>query len=191
MDNDDDEPNVWHESIENLLAEYCDEAQVNETLHRQAFWTNRKTLTWFQLPIIILSTISGSLQFLSKSISGYENIIVTCTGSTSLFCAILSSIMSYLSLGERMKSHMEARTAWQNFYIHIKYQLKLAPVLRRPADEFMEEIKRTYERLFEISPVIDRNTVSRLKKKLRNSDMILPNYINGMRSIVVYREEDD
>jgi len=89
----------WHDSIELLLKKYADEAQVNECMNRESFFYYKRMLTCFQLPIIVMSAVSGSFQFLSKSYPDYENLIVTCTASTSILVSIVSAVMSYLKLG--------------------------------------------------------------------------------------------
>ena len=56
----------WEDSLESLLEKYADEAQVRESLHRKAYYHYKRWLTGFQIPIIVLSAVSGSVQFLSK-----------------------------------------------------------------------------------------------------------------------------
>ena len=126
----------WHESVEQLLQKYCDESQVREALHRQAYYKYKRQLTCFQLPIIILSAISGSMQFLSKSFPTVESHIVTATGGLSILVSIISSVMTYLKLGERHQANMHAQMQWQSFYNSIKHELSLAPALRADPHEF-------------------------------------------------------
>jgi len=184
---------IWHPSVELLLKKYADEAQVNEAMHRDSFFSYKKMLTCFQLPIIILSAVSGSMQFLSKSYPLYEGLIVTCTASTSILVSIISAVMSYLKLGELFKQHAVARTQWQQFYIHIRYQLSLVPELRTDSDEFLSEVKTEYEKLFEISPPIEKKFIKKIKKKLRNNNnenFSIPNYCNGLKTVSIYGEDD-
>ena len=185
---------VWHESTERLLQRYADEAQVRESLHRKAFYFYTKSLSWFQLPIIILSAASGSVQFLSKSFPAVEGLIVTCTASVSICVSIITAIMTYLKLGENKSKNEISAVAWQGFYNNICHQLNLARHLREEADQFLADVKQSYDRLFEISPICNRGFISQVKKSVRKNAtnaFQIPCYLNGYHHTMVYREEDD
>ena len=185
---------MWHESVELLLQKYCDESQVRESLHRRAYHRYKKSLTWFQLPIIIMSALSGSMQFLSKSYPEFEDTIVTCTAATSITVSIVSAVMTYLKLGELKTKHEISQVAWQNFYNTVKHELALAPNLRKDPVEFLNEIKSDYERLFEISPMCDRSLMKKVKKRVlanATEEFQIPCYLNGFRHTQVYAPADD
>ena len=173
---------MWHRSVEELLQRYCDEAQVRESLHRRAYYWFKRTLTWFQLPIIVLSAASGSVQFLSKSFPTYESSIVTGTATLSICVSIISAVMTYLKLGESKSRHEISQVAWQSFHNTIAHQLGLAKDIREPAADFLQEVKTAYERLFEISPMINEEFVKHVKKKVKKhaTDAFrIPFYMNG------------
>ena len=184
----------WHESVEVLLQKYADESQVRENLHRKAYYYYKKTQTWFQLPIIVLSAVSGSLQFLSKSYPEYESTIVTSTASISIFVSIISSVMTYLKPGESKKANEQAEIEWMNFYNHIRYQLSLARELRDEPEKFLSEVKQTYESLFKISPICNKKFISAVKKSVKknaDNDFKIPMYMNGFHSTSIWNDADD
>ena len=184
---------MWDESIEKLLQRYCDESQVREALHRRAFYWYKKMLTWFQLPIIILSAASGSVQFLSQSYPEYESSIVTGTAATSIMVSIISAVMTYLKLGEFKQRHESAEIAWQSFHNTIKHELSLAIRFRRPANEFLGETKLAYDRLFEMSPILNRRFINMVKKRVRanaSDQFQIPCYLNGFKHTQVYKVRD-
>ena len=182
----------WHPSVEVLLQKYADESVVREILHRRAFYYYKRKLTCIQLPIIILSVMSGSLQFLSKGYTEYESTLVTITGGVSLFVGILSSVMTYLKLGESKKENQLAATEWMNFYNHIRYQLSLARELRDDPQKFLEDVKQNYQRLYEISPMVNKSFITQVKKRVkRNADpeFNVPMYLNGLHHTHVWEDE--
>ena len=156
----------WHESVERLLQKYCDEAQVREALHRKAYYWYKRSLTCFQLPIIIMSALSGSFQFLSKSFPHYESTIVTCTASVSITVSIVSAVMTYLKLGEQKTKNEVSQVAWQNFYNTVSHQLNLARDLRQEPEAFLDEVKKSYDRLFEISPICNRGFIMDIRRRV-------------------------
>jgi hypothetical protein len=184
---------MWHRSVEKLLQKYCDESQVREALHRRAFYWYSKTLTWFQLPIIIISAVSGSLQFLSKSYPQHEGVIVTSTASLSILVSIISAVMTYLKLGESKTKNEISQVAWQHFYNTVSHQLNLAPELREDPVDFVEKVKADYDRLFEISPICNRAFILQVKKKVRKhatAEFQIPTYLNGFSHTRVWNQED-
>ena len=185
---------MWHESVEQLLQKYADEGQVREQLHRAAFYHYKKVQSCFQLPIIILSAISGSLQFLSKSFPEYESTIITATASLSIGTSIISSVMTYLKLGESKQSNEQAQIEWMNFYNHVRYQLSLARELRDDPKTFLEEVKQNYQRLYEISPMVSKQFITKIKRKVKKSatdQFCIPMYLNGFHHTPVWDEDDE
>ena len=183
----------YHRSIEKLLARYCDEAQVRESLHRSAYHHYKKKLTCMQLPIIILSATSGSVQLLSKSFADYESQIVTGTAFLSIGVSIISACLSYLKLGELKSRHEVSQIAWQNFHNSLVHQLNLAPEFREDPIDFIQEVRTTYQRLFEISPMLNREFMQDVRKRVKNnaSDaFIIPSYLNGFHHTQIWRDDD-
>ena len=111
----------WDESVEGLLQKYCDESQTREALHRRSFYSYKKLTTCFNLPVIVLSCLSGSLQFLSKGYPDIEQYIVTGTASLSILTAIISAVSSYLKLGESMSRHEQSANSWLLFHNGLKH----------------------------------------------------------------------
>ena len=189
MDNDVE----WSDSIEQLLQRYADEAIIREALHRRSYYKYKKLTTCFQLPVIILSALSGSFTFIASKYPSIENIIITSTGSVSILVSIISAVYSYLKLGETMSKHEVAEVAWQSFLNKIKHELNLRRDIRTEAGTFIEEVKLIYERLFELSPIVNQSIINKTKIKIRAIDHELfniPNYMNGFTATTVFQEMD-
>jgi hypothetical protein len=181
---------MWDESVEGLLQKYCDEAQTREALHRKAFYNYKKLTTCFQLPIIVLSALSGSLAFLSKGYPLIEQYIVTGTASLSILVSVVSAVASYLKLGETKSKHETSQVAWQAFHNSIKHELALRRDLRQDPTDFINEVKTTYQRLFEISPICNAKLIRHIRQKIEvhaTAQFQVPTYLNGFRHSEVYR----
>ena len=184
----------WSNSLEALIARYADEAQCRQSLHRKSFYHFKKILNFFQLPIIIFSAASGSLQFLSKSFPTLENHIITGTASLSIIVSLLSAVMSFLKIGENMTKNSISLGEWQNFYNALSHQLALSREERQEPEKLIEWVKTTYDRLQEISPVVSQTIITSTKKKIRkvgNELFNVPNYLNGVMHTKIYREPQD
>jgi hypothetical protein len=185
---------MWDESVERLLQKYCDEAQTREALHRRSYYSYKKLTTCFNLPIIVLSALSGSFQFLSKGYPAIEQYIVTGTASLSILTAIISAVSSYLKLGESKSKHEQSANAWLLFHNELKHQLSLRRDLRQDPMEFLQTCKTQYDRLFELSPICSSGMIKAIKKKIKDNATAAfetPTYMNGFRHTGVYRVQDD
>jgi hypothetical protein len=183
----------WDNSVERLLQKYCDEAQTREALHRRSYYSYKKLTTCFNLPVIVLSCLSGSFQFLSKGYPKIEQHIVTGTASLSILTGIISAVASYLKLGESTSKHEQSANAWLLFHNGVKHQLSLRRDKRQPADEFLQNCKTQYDRLFELSPICSSTIITRIKKKIKahaTEEFVSPTYLNGFRHTEVYRVPD-
>ena len=184
----------WDESVEGLLQKYADESQTAVALHRRSYYSYKKLTTCFNLPVIVLSCLSGSLQFLSKGYPDIEQYIVTGTASLSILTAIISAVSSYLKLGEQMSRHEQSANQWLLFHNGLKHQLSLRRDKRQDADEFLQECKTQYDRLFEMSPICSSSQIKAIKKKIHAiapENFVIPTYCNGFRHTEVYRDDDE
>ena len=184
----------WDTSVERLLQKYCDEAQTREALHRRSYYSYKKLTTCFNLPVIVLSCLSGSFQFLSKGYPEIEQHIVTGTASLSILTAIISAVASYLKLGESTSKHEQSANAWLLFHNELKHQLSLRRDKRQEADEFLVNCKTQYDRLFELSPICSSSMIKVIKKKINSTAteaFVSPSYLNGFRHTEVFRTEED
>lgn len=185
---------MWDESVEILLQKYCDEAQTRESLHRKSYYAFKRSGAWFSLPIIVLSALSGSFQFLSKGYPAIEQYIVTGTASLSILTSILAAVASYLKLGEGQSKHEQSANAWLLFHNEVKHQLGLRRDLRQEPAEFLQNCKTSYDRLFELSPICSSYMIGSVKKEIEKhatEQFVVPTYLNGWRHSTVYRVADD
>ena len=185
---------AWDASVERLLQKYCDEAQTREALHRASYYSYKKLTTCFNLPVIVLSCLSGSFQFLSKGYPDIEQHIVTGTASLSILTAIISAVGSYLKLGESTNKHEQSANAWLLFNNEVKHQLCLRRDKRQDADEFLQTCKTSYDRLFELSPICSSSHIKAIKRQIAanaTEEFVVPTYLNGFRHSEVYRVPDD
>ena len=184
----------YHPSIEQLLARYCDEAQGRESLHRAAYHHYKRKLTCMQLPIIVLSALSGSVQLFAKTYPDHESAIVTGTAFLSIGVSIISACLSYLKLGELKSRHEVSQVAWQNFYNSLVHQLNLSEEFREDPVDFIQEVRTTYNRLFEISPMLNKSFMVDVKKRVRKSAsdrFIIPAYMNGFHHSHIWGQEEN
>ena len=184
----------WDRSVEELLQKYADESQTREALHRSSYYKYKKLTTCFSLPVICMSALSGSLQFMSKGYPQIEQYIVVGTGTLSILTSVISAVAAYLKLGESKAAHEQAANQWLLFHNEIKHQLGLQRDKRQDAVEFLQTCKTQYDRLFELSPICSSGTIAAIKKKIKSNateQFVSPTYLNGFSHTHVYGGMDD
>ena len=181
----------WDDSIENILSEIGDESQINAFMHKkaQAYYTNQNIK--FQLPIIVLSALSGTGNFVSANFPAYTSLIILAVGGVSIFTSILSSVAQFLKVSQLSESHRMSYLSWEKFHSTIKFQLNKRRSNRDDLKDFLSLIVPEYQRLKEISADIPKHIYEQVKKNKKNlNKMQIPYMLNGFHPVLPYREEE-
>ena len=93
---------VWTKALEDLLAEWSDKATCFRWLHSRSEKSYRGKNYLFTIPVIILSTLTGTANFAMDSFVPEENkqIAMACVGSVNIFAGILSTLQNFLRYAE-------------------------------------------------------------------------------------------
>jgi hypothetical protein len=185
-------PIVWHESVERLLEELTDEAQVRARIHMKQYMSYRRRNQCYTLPVVILSVISGSGNFISESYTDLtKKYMIMGIGTLSIFVSIISAVSQYLKLAQTEEANRIASLQWGKFYSKIKFQLYLKRENREGCHDFLLSVFSEYDRLYEISPPLLSTFIKHIRRKLRNLDINqfkLPFYMNGVERVIKYVE---
>ena len=180
---------AWDESIENIMCELGDEAQINAYLHKKAheYYTNQNLK--YQLPIIILSAVSGTGNFVSSYFPSYTEIIILSVGAVSILTSIISSVAQFLKVSQLSESHRISYLSWEKFHSTIKFELNKRRKSRDNIKDFLGLIIPEYQRFKEISATIPKHIIAKLKKNKKSmKDMIVPYMLNGFHPVRPYIE---
>jgi hypothetical protein len=162
----------WKPTDEKLLEEWADHGKSFRWMHEQSrvkFW---KRNIQFQVPVIILSTLTGAANFAQERVpveyQGYYAIIV---GFFNIIAGIIATIQTFLKVSESLEGHRVASVAWGKYYHNVKTELQKEPDDREDVVDFMKYAKMEYEKLVEQSPPIPPEIVDRLKTNVDNSEV--------------------
>lgn len=183
----------WNDSFEKICINLIDEAQINTFLHQESYRYFSKWSRMFQIPIIILSALSGVGNFGSTYFdnTSTQDLIVIIIGCLSIFISMLSSVAQYLKLAECKENHRLSYFHWEKLFNKIRIQLMLNKDYRRKLPGFYDEIISEYDRLKEISPMI----LNKIKKQVLKKDgydvMNVPFYLNGFTPVIPYEKAQE
>ena len=160
----------WKSEEEELLKQWGDKSQCYQWMHMKARQSYQRKNAMYTIPVIIISTITGTANFaqerFSDKIKPYVAMIV---GSLSIIAGIITTIYQFLKISELNESHRVASLSWGKFYRDINAELIRHPLDRIPADEFIKNCKEEYNRLVEISPFIPKKILSNFQSKFKNN----------------------
>ena len=182
----------WDNSIEHILSEIGDESQINAYMHKKAQVYYTKQNIKYQLPIIVLSALSGTGNFISANFPAYSSIIILAVGGVSIFTSIISSVAQFLKVSQLSESHRMSYLSWEKFHSTIKFQLNKKRVNRDNLKDFISLVVPEYQRLKEISADIPKDICEQVKRNKKNlHKMQIPYMLNGFHPVTPYKEEDD
>jgi len=185
--------NYWKEEDENLLKQWSDKAQCYQWLHNKGRQIYQVKNAWFSIPVIIISTITGTANFAQDRFSDdakpYVSIVI---GSLSLIAGIISTINQFLKISEINEGHRIATLSWGKFHRNLETELTKHPYDRMKPNELLNLSKEEYNRLIEISPPIDKKILKLFNSKFSsNLNLYKPVIGNTINSVNIYKMSDE
>jgi hypothetical protein len=145
----------WTEDHENILVEWADKAMCYRWLHGRAHQHFSKANTWFTIPVIIMSTLTGTANFAQDKFSGpTKEYVVVAIGAVNILAGIITTIQQFLKISELNEAHRVSSLSWDKFYRNIKVDLAKSPIERTPVIQMLKSSKEEFDRLMETSPAI-------------------------------------
>jgi hypothetical protein len=183
----------WSVEIEELLSEWGEVAICFAYLHNFSQRKYKSKYHRLQIPIIVLSTLTGTANFATDSYvpTDYKQGFSAGVGSLNIFCGILGTLLSFLRYSEIYEGHRISALAWSKLSRTIEIELSLQDIKRKPCRDFLKICRSEYDNLLESSPSIDLDIITMFNKKFNDKypDISKPVICNGLRAIKPYRIE--
>ena len=181
----------WSDEIEELLSEWGEVAICFAYLHNFSQRKYKLKYHHLQIPIIILSTLTGTANFATDSYvpTDYKQGFSAGVGSLNIFCGILGTLLSFLRYSEIYEGHRISALAWSKLSRTIEIELALQDIKRKPCRDFLKVCRSEYDNLLESSPTIDLDIISMFNKKFNEKypEVRRPLVCNGLRAIKPYK----
>lgn len=182
----------WTEMLEEYFASTGEKAHCLSWCHKraEAMYSNRKTL--IDLPVIVISGVTGFLSAGSTSMFSDPKSSSIALGVASLFVSILNTAGSYYGWAKRAEGHRISAIHYARLYRFISVELALPRDERMQPNDFLKYVKDQYDRLQEISPLLPPEVIHEFQTKFANEKEISkPEEANGLEKITVYRNDVD
>ena len=187
----------WDESHEKVLIEWADKAQVYRWLHTKSFGYYRIKAMWFTIPVIIMSTITGTANFAQERFpDDIKTIAVMSIGGINLFAGILTTISQYLKVNELMESHRVSSLSWDKFVRDIKMELAKDPretesqkSQRESPVACLTRFKEVFDRLMEVSPIIEDKVIKEYLYTFDDDKVRIQNELKQRKQRILYHPD--
>jgi len=180
------EDHGWTTEHEMVLAEWGDKAMCYKWLHAKSHGKYRQLNTWYTIPVIVMSTLTGTANFaqdkIPESFRGYATMII---GGVNILAGIITTIQQFLKITELNEGHRVSSIVWDKFYRKIKVELSKHRDERTDVKDFFKSATEEYDRLMETSPVIDKNII-----ELFNITFNKPIKVNNNKKEIDVDEDD-
>jgi hypothetical protein len=161
----------WTPDHETILIEWADKAMCYRWLHTHAFSMYSTLNAWYTVPVIIISTLTGTANFAQDRVpTDYQGIFVMFVGAFNILAGIITTIQQFLKITQLNESHRVSSIAWDKFYRNIKIELAKHPNERIQVTQMIKMSKEEYDRLMETSPNIPDKIVALFKESFEKSE---------------------
>ena len=182
----------WTKNLEAYLKEVGEHSLCLSMLHKncEAKYSHKALI--IDLPVIILSTICGSLTLSAKNLFGevYEDDALKIIGGLSLVTSTLGTIQAYFSFSRRAENHRNSYLEYAKLYRFVKVELGLPRESRIRPKDLLKLVNDNFERLNELSPLVDKNSIKSFKGKYKKSTIERPPIVNGLEEIGIYTNSE-
>ena len=158
----------WSVENELLLVEWADMAQCYKWLHTEECTKFRHLHMWFTIPVITLSTVTGTASFATASVPDsireYAPMVI---GTINIFVAILGTVQQYMKISELKEAHNNSAIFWDKIARSIRTELTKLPRERIDCGHFLKSCRIDFDRFMETSPMLSHNAVTAFENNFK------------------------
>jgi hypothetical protein len=181
----------WTVNLEQYFADTGEKSHCLAWCHKKAETLYSYRRTFIDLPVIIISAVTGFMSAGSQMMFNDPNISSIALGVASLFVSVLNTAGGYFGWSKRAEGHRIAAIQYSKLYRFLTIELSLPRDERMNPHDLLKMTKESYDRLQEISPLVPPEVLAEFKKKFDNEKEISkPEEANGLHKITVYQERE-
>lgn len=179
----------WNDNLEKYFADTGEKANSLAWVHKRAEELYSHRRTFVDIPVILISSITGFLSASSTSLfENEQKLSSVLLGVSSLLVSMLNTIGTYFGWAKRAEAHRLSAIQYARLYRFLTIELGLPRDERMSPTDLLKYCKDSYDRLQEVSPLVPPKLVSEFRKKFGKSDIAKPEELNGLDKITIYRD---
>ncbi len=189
-DLENEEEKVWHKQQEAILKKWSEIGSSYRFMHDRSYTKYNTQNFRFALPVIIISTITGTANFAQGTFpTSWQPYVPLGIGFLNLSAGLLTTVAQFLRVSELLEGHRAAAIAYSKFSRNISVELSLPREERTTGGtEFVNTCRNELDRLIEQSPNIPLEIIKQFGKRFENTEFMKPEILN-ITSVQVYRDD--
>ena len=183
--------NGWTPEQEELMANWSDIASCYRLLHDQTEKRFNRFNMAMTIPVIMLSTMTGTANFGMGSLFGddqksqrFANLAI---GGVSLIAGLMTTLGNFLRFAQNQEAHRVASVSWGKFQRQIAVELALHPNERQDSMDFIKIQRNELDRLIEQSPSIPEKVINRFEANFKAIQIKKPDICNHLERTSIYK----
>jgi hypothetical protein len=161
----------WTPEHEQLLIEWGDKAMCYRWLHSKANGMFSSLNTWYTIPVIVISTLTGTANFAQERVPlNFQSYFVMIVGGFNILAGIITTIQQFLKITQLNEAHRVSSIAWDKFYRNIKVEIAKHPHERMEVRQMVKLCKEEFDRLMETCPSIPDKIIQEFKIAFKESE---------------------
>lgn len=171
----------WQAEHVKILVDWCDKAMSYRWMHRRCHRYYTRYNAWFTIPVIVMSTLTGTANFATEYFPDETRTYVPLViGSINIIAGIVGTVHQFLKVSEINEAHRASHIAWDKFYRNIKLELCKRPQERTRVNDMMRYSKEEYDRLIETSPMINDHVIREFKRTFDRCKFAFPEVCDNL-----------
>lgn len=165
--------NGWTPELDDLMAEWADKAACYRWMHERTEKIFSRNDRFITIPVIILSTLTGTANFGLNSIFGSDanaaHFATLAIGGVSIIAGIITTLGNFLRYAQGSEAHRVSSISWGKFNRLITVELRLNPNERMDSMSFLKICRIELDRLIEQSPPIPDTIIAAFRNEFGSS----------------------
>ena len=159
----------WCDEHENLLKEWAEKGRFYSWMHHKTSVDYARLNNSFTLPLIIISTVNGSANFMMVGNTSrgfaFTTLFPLIIGSMSIATAVLSSLTRFFKTAELAEKHAMFYRQFNVFVRNICLDLSQPRNQRKSSSETMNINRHELDRLVNEAPSIPEHIIVEFNKR--------------------------
>lgn len=184
----------WTPELEEYFASTGEKAHCLSWVHKKAEERYSRFKTYIDLPVIVISSITGFVSAGSTNMfPGNQQLATICIGVSSLLVSTLNMTGTYFGWSRRAEGHRLSSIHYAKLYRFCLIEMKLPREERKTPHDLLKFVKDQIDNLAEVSPMLPPQVIAEFKKQFDNEkykEVSKPEEANGLEKITVFGEPD-
>ena len=184
----------WTPELEEYFASTGEKAHCLSWVHKKAEERYSRFKTYIDLPVIVISSITGFVSAGSTNMfPGNQQLATICIGVSSLLVSTLNMTGTYFGWARRAEGHRLSSIHYAKLYRFCLIEMKLPREERKTPHDLLKYVKDQVDNLAEVSPMLPPQIIAEFKEQFDNekyNEVSKPEEANGLEKITVFGEPD-